>query len=101
MITRYDFMDFEKQADGKEYPDALSFPLKKVILKQPCEQAIIREEDYIRPDLFFFKKQGNNNMEDVQLWINEIPSRRHLTPGTYIQLPAGSDLNTFYIKNRK
>ena len=101
MITRYDFMDFEKQGNEKEYPDVLSFPLKKVILKQPCEQVIIREEDFVRPDLFFFRKQGNNNMEDVQLWVNEIPSRRELTPGTYFQVPAGSDLNTFYIKNRK
>lgn len=100
MITRYDFMQTVKQPDGKEYPDVLSFSFDHMVLHEPTEQVLIREHEYLRPDLFFFKKQGTNNMEDIQLWVNEVPSRRDMQPGLIIQLIAQSDLNSFYIRNR-
>ena len=100
MITRYDFMQTQTQADGTVYPDVLSFPMKKLVLKDPCEQVLVREEDYLRPDLFFFKKKGTVNMMDIQLWVNQVPSKRDMKAGIKLSLPSNDDLNTFYIKYR-
>lgn len=100
MITRYDFMTTQTQADGTVYPDCLSLPLKKLIRKDPLEQVIVKQEDYYRPDLFFANLRGSNNMEDIILWLNNVSSRREMTPGTELNIPSASDLNSFYIRNR-
>jgi len=100
MITRYDFMTTQTQADGTVYPDCLSLPLDKFIRKEPLEQVIVKQEHYLRPDLFFADKRGNNNMEDIILWLNNVSSRREMVPGTELNIPSSSDLNSFYIRNR-
>lgn len=100
MITRYDFMTTQTQADGTVYPDCLSLPLDKFVAKDPYEQVIVREENYYRPDLFFSELRGNNNSEDIILWLNNISSRREMVPGTELNVPSNSDLNSFYVKCR-
>lgn len=100
MITRYDFMTTQTQADGTVYPDCLSLPLKKFIRKDPLEQVIVKQENYYRPDLFFSELRGSNNMEDIILWLNNVSSRREMTPGTELNIPSASDLNSFYVRNR-
>lgn len=100
MITRYDFMTTQTQSNGIVYPDCLSLPLEKFIRKDPYEQVLVKEEDYYRPDLFFSRLRGNNNMEDIILWLNNISSKREMIPGTKMNIPSSSDLNSFYVKNR-
>lgn len=100
MITRYDFMTTQTQADGTVYPDCLSLSLKKFIRKDPLEQVIVKQENYYRPDLFFAELRGSNNMEDIILWLNNVSSRREMTPGTELNIPSASDLNSFYVRNR-
>ncbi|MGL5913586.1 MAG: hypothetical protein ACRCZB_05420 [Bacteroidales bacterium] len=101
MINRYDFMKAQEQEDGTIYPDCLSLPLDKFLSTETAQQLIVKQEHYYRPDLMFSELLGNNNMEDIILWLNMIPSRRSMTPSTVLSVPSNRDLNTFYIKNRE
>ena len=100
--TRYDLM--EGQQIGGNYtiwPDCLSIDLDDFPNSKPRVDVFVFQENIFRPDLFFYKKAGTNNLEDIVLWLNGVCSRRDLEAGMALQLPALSDINSYFIKNRK
>jgi len=92
-----------QQIDGDYtiWPDCLSINLDDFPSSKPGTNAFVYQENTIRPDMFFYNKMGTNNLEDIVLWLNAVSSRRDLTAGMSLQLPATSDINTYYINNRK
>jgi hypothetical protein len=83
------------------WPDCLSINLDDFPDTRPGTNAFVYQENVLRPDIFFYKKMGTNNLEDIILWLNEISSKRDLEAGMSLILPAVTDLNSYYIENRK
>jgi hypothetical protein len=83
------------------WPDCLSINLDEFPDTHPSTNVFVYQENVLRPDMFFYKKMGTNNLEDIILWLNEISSRRDLEAGMSLLLPAITDLNSYYIENRK
>jgi hypothetical protein len=92
-----------QQIDGDftVWPDCLSIDLDDFPGSKPGLSAFVYQDNVLRPDTFFYKQMGANNLEDIVLWLNEIPSRRDLEAGMSLNLPSGADINTYFIKNRK
>jgi hypothetical protein len=86
--------------DGTVYPDCLSVPLNAFRAQKNFSLARLTQVDIDRFDLFMDKKYHSIDYIDLILWLNNISSLRELTAGDYISLPAKSDLDTFFIKNR-
>jgi len=100
--NRYDLMSSQEiEGDSKNYPDCLSINLDDFRIMSPPKEALIRQNDTFRPDIFFYRKRGTNNLEDIILWINDISSRRDMIIGSVIKLPSVNDSNSYFIKNRK
>ena len=99
---RYDLMEGQ-QIDGDFiiWPDCLSIDLDNFPNSKSCVNVLVYQDNVLRPDMFFYKKMGTNNLEDIVLWLNGISSRRDLLAGMSMQLPAVSDINSYFIKNRK
>jgi hypothetical protein len=99
---RYDLMD-DQQIDGDAvvYPDCLSIDLDDFINTKPTADALVYQNNVYRPDLFFHNKMGTNNLEDIVLWLNDVPSRRNMEAGMVLKLPMTSDINSYFIRNRK
>jgi len=98
--SRYDLMDF-CQTENETYPDCLSIDSDDLSDLQLANKELVYQGDVIRPDLFFYRKMGTNNLEDIVLWANGIASRRDLVEGQALQLPRMADINAFFIKHRK
>jgi hypothetical protein len=101
--NRYDLMNGQF-IDGDiehEWPDCLSIDLDEFPEKNPPKSVVVYQENVLRPDMFFFKHLNSNMLEDILLWLNMIPSRRDLEPGMKMDLPSFSDINRYYIENRK
>jgi hypothetical protein len=95
-------MDSQKiDDDFTEWPDCLSIDLDDFPDTTPGKNVIVYQESVLRPDLFFYSKMGTNNLEDIVLWLNEVPSRRDLEAGMSLLFPAASDRNSYYIANRR
>jgi hypothetical protein len=92
-----------QQIDGDYtvWPDCLSIDLDDFPESKPGADAFVYQDNVIRPDMFFYKRMGTNNLEDIVLWLNEVPSRRDLEAGMSLRLPAVSDINSYFIKNRR
>jgi hypothetical protein len=86
--------------DGTVYPDCLSVPLNAFRARKNASLVRLTQVDIDRFDLFMDKKYRSLDYIDIILWLNNIGSMRELVPGEYISLPAKSDLDTFFIKNR-
>jgi hypothetical protein len=86
--------------DGTIYPDCLSIPLNAFRAQKNFSLIRLTQVDIDRFDLFMDKKYHSLDYIDIILWLNNISSLRELTAGDYIGLPAKSDLDTFFIKNR-
>jgi hypothetical protein len=86
--------------DGTVYPDCLSVPLKNFRAQKNSSLVRLTQVDIDRFDLFIYKKYHSLDYIDIILWLNNIGSMRELRAGVYFRLPAKSDLDTFYIKNR-
>jgi len=100
--NRYDLMITQEiEGDLVYYPDCLSIDLNTFLNSTPPKEVMIRQNDVFRPDIFFYRKRGTNNLEDIILWLNGIPSRRDMLAGNVVKLPSVSDSNLYYIKNRK
>jgi hypothetical protein len=98
---RYDLMAGQQiDDDPAVWPDCLSIDLDTFPDTQPGVNVFVYQDSALRPDMFFYHKMGTNNLEDIVLWLNEIPSRRDLEAGMSLVLPAMSDLNSYYIANR-
>ena len=102
-INRYDLMDgqFVDGDTEHEWPDCLSIDLSKFQENTPSKNVIVYQENVLRPDLFFHKHLNSNMLEDILLWLNMIPSRRDFEAGMSMKLPVLTDVNRFYIENRK
>jgi hypothetical protein len=100
--SRYDLMEGQ-QIDGNYtiWPDCLSIDLDDFPDSKPAVNVFVYQENVLRPDMLFYKKMGTNNLEDIVLWLNGIPSRRDLEAGMSLQLPAVTDINSYFIQNRK
>jgi hypothetical protein len=99
---RYDLMEGQQIDDDLIiWPDCLSIELDDFPETSPGKNVFVRQENVLRPDLFFYREMGTNNLEDIVLWINEVSSRRDLEAGMSLLLPAINDLNSYYIANRK
>ena len=100
--SRYDLMEGQ-QIDGDYtiWPDCLSIDLDDFPASKPGVNAFVYQDNVLRPDMFFYKIMGTNNLEDIALWLNGVPSRRDLIAGLSLQLPAVADINSFFIRNRK
>jgi hypothetical protein len=83
------------------WPDCLSISLDDFPDTRAGNNIFVFQENVLRPDMFFYKKMGTNNLEDIVLWLNEVSSRRDLEAGMSLLLPAVTDLNSYYIENRK
>ena len=100
--NRYDLMEGQQVEEFDPiYPDCLSIDLDAFTLTSPGKDEVVYQENVIRPDIFFDNKMGTNNLEDIVLWINAIPSRRDLSEGIILNIPSKSDISSFFIKNRK
>ena len=100
--NRYDLMESQQiDNDFTIWPDCLSVDLDDFPDTKPKVNVFVYQDNILRPDLFFYKKMGTNNLEDIVLWLNGISSRRNLEAGMSMLLPAVSDINLFFIKNRK
>jgi hypothetical protein len=102
-VSRYDLMNGQF-IDGDiehEWPDCLSIDLDEFPEKNPPKSVVVYQENVLRSDTFFFKHLNSNMLEDILLWLNMIPSRRDLEPGMKMDLPSFSDINRYYIENRK
>jgi hypothetical protein len=100
--NRYDLMDSQQiEGDYTVWPDCLSINLDDFPDSKPRADALVCQDNVLRPDMFFYKKMGTNNLEDIVLWLNEVPSRRDLEPGMSLRLPVAADINSYFIKNRK
>jgi len=99
---RYDLMDGQQIDDDLTiWPDCLSIDLDVFPSNRPSVEVFVYQDSVLRPDMFFHKKMGTNNLEDIVLWLNEISSRRDLEAGISLLLPAVGDINSYYIENRK
>jgi hypothetical protein len=99
---RYDLMEGQQiDGDYTVWPDCLSIDLDDFLSSRPGLNVFVYQENVLRPDMFFYKKMGTNNLEDIVLWLNGIASRRDLEAGMSIQLPVKADINSYFIKNRK
>ena len=95
-------MDSQRiDGDYTIWPDCLSIDLDDFPNSRPGANIFVYQENYLRPDMFFYKKMRTNNLEDIVLWLNGVPSRRDLQPGMSLQLPDVTDINSYFIKNRK
>jgi hypothetical protein len=83
------------------WPDCLSINLDDFPDTKPGVNVFVYQENVLRSDMFFYKKMGTNNLEDIVLWLNEVSSRRDLEAGMSLLLPAVTDLNSYYIENRQ
>lgn len=100
--SRYDLMESQQfDDDFTVWPDCLSIDLDEFPSSRPMTNVMVYQDNVIRPDLFFYRKMGTNNLEDIVLWLNGVPSRRDLEPGMSLQLPSMADINSFFINNRK
>lgn len=100
--NRYDLMESQEiEGDKFVWADCLSINLDTFPASKVKKNVLIRQGDVIRPDLFFYSEMDTNNLEDITLWLNNIPSRRDMIAGKTMQLPSTTDINSFYIKNRK
>lgn len=97
---RYDVMDAQT-VDGVTWPDCLSLNIDVFPNTKVRRDALITQLHYLRPDLFFYRQVGTNNMEDVILWLNNISSRRDMQIGSVLKLPSISEINTYFVENRK
>jgi hypothetical protein len=86
--------------DGTVYPDCLSVPLNAFRSQKNFSSVRLTQVDIDRFDLFIDKKYRSLDYIDIILWLNNIGSIRELAAGDCISLPAKSDLDTFFIKNR-
>jgi len=93
-------MTTTKDGDGTEYPDCLSFPLNEFQPQKNGSLVRLTQVDIDRFDLFMDKQYRSNDYADIILWLNNVGSARELSAGDYLTLPAKSDLDAFYIKNR-
>jgi hypothetical protein len=92
-----------QQIDGDFtiWPDCLSIDLDDFPESKSKVNVFVYQDNVLRPDMFFYKKMGTNNLEDIVLWLNGVSSRRDLEAGMSMQLPAVADINSYFIKNRK
>jgi hypothetical protein len=86
--------------DGTVYPDCLSIPLNAFRPGKNASLVRLTQVDIDRFDIFIDKKYRSLDYIDIILWLNNIGSLRELIAGDYINLPAKSDLDTFFIDNR-
>jgi hypothetical protein len=99
---RYDLMKGQQIGDDLTvWPDCLSIDLDVFQDTLPGLNVFVRQENVLRPDIFFYKKLGTNNLEDIVLWLNEVSSRRDLQEGMSLLLPAMQDINSYFIENRQ
>lgn len=100
--SRYDVMDSQIiEGDSVVYYDCLSINLDTFPSKRVRKNVLVKQGDVLRPDLFFYSQMETNNLEDVVLWLNDIPSRRDLFAGQSVQLPFLRDINEYYIDERR
>ena len=100
--SRYDLMEGQQiDGDYTVWPDCLSIELDDFPSSKPGLNVFVYQDNVLRPDIFFYKKLKTNNLEDIVLWLNGVPSRRDLEAGMSLQLPAVADINSYFIKNRK
>jgi len=99
---RYDLMESQQfDDDYTVWPDCLSIDLDDFSSSRSKVNVFVYQDNVIRPDIFFYKNMGTNNLEDIVLWLNGVSSRRDLEAGMSLQLPATADINSYFIKNRK
>jgi hypothetical protein len=100
MKTRYSLTDTTEDHAGT-WPDCLSVPIRSFKYKSTAQAARLTQVDVDRFDLFLFNHYNSLDYIDIILWLNNLGSIRQLQAGDTIKLPAKSDLDSFYIKNRK
>jgi hypothetical protein len=83
------------------WPDCLSIDLDDFTASRPGVNAFVHQDNVLRPDRFFHKRIGTNNLEGIILWLNGVSSRRDLLAGMSLQLPIMADINSYFIRNRK
>ena len=99
---RYDLMESQQiEGDYTIWPDCLSINLDDFTYVKPGLNVFVYQENFLRPDIFFYKKLKTNNLEDIVLWLNGVPSRRDLEAGMSLLFPMVTDINSFYINNRR
>ena len=100
--NRYDIMDGQ-QINGEYtiWPDCLSIDLDDFTNSRPGVNALVYQDNVLRPDLFFHRRMRTNNLEDIVLWLNGVSSRRDLEAGMSLLLPIVADINSYFIRNRK
>ena len=99
---RYDLMEGQQIDDNYTiWPDCLSIDLESFPDSKPRINVFCYQDNVLRPDRFFYKSMGTNNLEDIVLWLNGVPSRRDLEAGMSLELPVVADINSYFINNRK
>jgi len=100
MRNRYNLMTTTTDNDGTVYPDCLFIPLNSFRPQKNASLVRLTQVDIDRFDLYLFSKYNSLDYMDIILWLNGVGSIRELSAGDFLNLPAKSDLDSFYIKNR-
>lgn len=87
-------------SDGINYPDPISFPMKKLKITEDPLEYTIRDMDLDRIDLVMFRAYGTSYYDDIILWYNKIATLADLEPGDTLLLPTLSDLENFFLRNK-
>ena len=98
MKSIYDMMGKGNVQDesGKYYPDPLAIDLTAINITTPLENANVNRRICKRPYIITAEAYGIDYLDDLFWWLNRIPSSKHITPNTKIQIPSYSDINNFY-----
>ena len=98
MRSRYDLMEFSDQRDNEDrfYPDFTTLPTHKFVFDEAPERYILTERDIERIDLLMARKLGLSELDDIVLFINNIPNRFDLEAGDEILIPTKNNLERFF-----
>lgn len=102
MRSRYDVITKGqfKNKNGNEYPDILSFPIKKFFINYPMKEVLVTQRMKDRFYLICYENYGSSEFDDLVLWKNGIASVHDLNIGDTVYLPDKRDIEKFLIDNK-
>jgi len=103
MRSRYDLMSKSSQLSEKNthYPDIMTFAIEEFTFNDAPMEYYLKQTDIERPDVFMSRMYGYSEFDDILLWLNHFASIDDASVGDLILLPSKTDLEKFYLDNRR
>jgi len=83
------------------YPDIMTFNIENFTFNDNLMEYHLKQTDIERPDILMVKMYGYAELDDILLWLNHFASIDDASVGDLILLPSPSDLEKFYLDNRR